>query len=55
MTSVKRKIVNFAYDTSGMYGTPSKTRATFSISSSGTLSGLPSGLTTVNLLVEIGV
>ena len=47
--------VGDGYYTSGMYGTPSKTRATFSISSSGTLSGLPSGLTTVNLLVEIGV
>ena len=47
--------VGDGYYTSGMYGTPSKTNATFSISSSGTLSGLPSGLTTVNLLVEIGV
>lgn len=48
--------VGDGYYTSGrMYGTPSKTSATFSISSSGTLSGLPSGLTTVNLLVEIGV
>ena len=47
--------VGDGYYTSVMYGTPSKTNATFSISSSGTLSGLPSGLTTVNLLVEIGV
>ena len=37
------------------YGTPSKTSATFSIASDGTLSGLPSGLTAVDLLVTIGV
>lgn len=36
------------------YGTPSKTSATFSISN-GTLSGLPSGLTAVDLLVTIGI
>lgn len=47
--------VGDGYYSSGMYGTPSKTKATFSISSSGTLSGLPDGLTTVDLLVEIGV
>ena len=40
---------------SGGYGTPSKTSATFSIAANGTLSGLPSGLTAVNLLVTIGV
>ena len=39
---------------SGGYGTPSKTSATFSISN-GTLSGLPSGLTAVDLLVTIGI
>lgn len=39
----------------GSYGTPSKTSATFSIASDGTLSGLPSGLTAVDLLVTIGV
>ena len=38
---------------SGSYGTPSKKSATFSISN-GTLSGLPSGLTAVDLLVTIG-
>lgn len=36
------------------YGTPSKTTASFSVSG-GTLSGLPSGLTAVDLLVVIGV
>lgn len=36
------------------YGTPSKTSASFSVSG-GTLSGLPSGLTAVDLLVVIGV
>lgn len=40
---------------SGSYGTPSKTTASFSINADGTLSGLPSGLTAVNLLVTIGV
>lgn len=36
------------------YGTPTKTSASFSISN-GKLSGLPRGLTKVDLLVEIGV
>ncbi len=39
---------------SGGYGTPSKTSVTFSISN-GKLSGLPSGLQSVDLLVTIGV
>lgn len=39
---------------SGSYGTPSKTSATFSISN-GTLSGIPSGLTSLDVLVTIGV
>ena len=39
---------------SGGYGTPSKTSVTFSISN-GKLSGLPSGLQAVDLLVTIGV
>lgn len=39
----------------GGYGAPSKTSATFSIASDGTLSGLPSGLQAVDLLVTIGV
>lgn len=37
------------------YGTPSKTSASFGINADGTLSGLPSGLTAVDLLVTIGV
>ena len=40
---------------SGSYGMPRKTSATFSIAANGTLSGLPSGLTAVDLLVTIGV
>lgn len=40
---------------SGGYGTPSKTTASFSINADGTLSGLPSGLQAVDLLVTIGV
>ena len=39
---------------SGGYGTPSKTSVTFSIRN-GKLSGLPSGLQSVDLLVTIGV
>lgn len=40
---------------SGSYGTPRKTTASFSINADGTLNGLPSGLTAVDLLVTIGV
>lgn len=39
---------------SGIYGTPSKTSASFSISN-GTLNGLPDGLTALDVLVTIGV
>lgn len=39
---------------SGSFGTPSKTSATFSISN-GKLSGMPSGLTSLNVLVTIGI
>lgn len=42
------------YYTSSMYGTPTKTTATFSVSN-GTLSGLPSGLTTIDVIVTIGI
>ena len=40
---------------SGSWGTPTKTNATFGLKSDGTLSGLPSGLAGVNLLVTIGI
>lgn len=40
---------------SGSWGTPTKTSATFGLKSDGTLSGLPSGLSGVDLLVTIGV
>lgn len=42
------------YYTSSSYGTPSKTTATFSVSG-GTLSGLPSGLTAIDVIVTIGI
>lgn len=42
------------YYKSGAWGSPSKTSVTWSLSSSGTLSGLPA-LSGCNLLVEIGV
>ena len=40
---------------SGSYGTPTKTTATFSINDDGTLSGLPSGLTTLDVVVVKGI
>lgn len=47
--------VGDGYYKSASWGSPSKTNASFSINSNGTLSGLPNGLGNVNLLVEIGV
>lgn len=47
--------VGDGYYTFLMYGTPSKTSATFSVGSDGRLSGLPSKLTTVDLLVTKGI
>ena len=41
--------------TGSYYGAPTKTSATFSINADGTLSGLPSSLTALELLVVIGV
>ena len=46
--------VGDGYYTASSYGTPSKTSATFSISN-GTLSGLPSNITTLDVLVTIGI
>ena len=54
MTSVCA-FVGDGYYRSSSWGSPSKTNASFSINSNGTLSGLPNGLGNVNLLVEIGV
>lgn len=47
--------VGDGYYTASYYGTPSKTSKTFGINSDGTLSGLPSNLTKVDLLVTKGV
>ena len=47
--------VGDGYYAGSSYGTPSKTSASFSINTGGTLSGLPSGLQAVDLLVTIGV
>lgn len=47
--------VGDGYYTGTSYGTPSKTTASFSVGSDGTLSGLPSGLTGIDVLVTIGV
>ena len=47
--------VGDGYYKSASWGSPTKTSATFSIAPDGTLSGLPSGLQSVDLLVTIGV
>lgn len=47
--------VGDGYYTASSYGTPSKTSKTFGINSNGTLSGLPSDLTKVDLLVTKGI
>ena len=47
--------VGDGYYKSASWGSPTKTSASFSINSNGTLNGLPSGLQTVDLLVTIGV
>ena len=54
MTSVYA-FVGDGYYKSASWGSPTKTSASFSINADGTLSGLPSGLTAVDLLVTIGV
>ena len=54
-TTTLYAFVGDGYYAGSSYGTPSKTSATFSIASNGTLSGLPSDLTAVDLLVTIGV
>ena len=47
--------VGDGYYKSASWGSPTKTSASFSVNADGTLSGLPSGLTAVDLLVTIGV
>ena len=54
MTSVYA-FVGDGYYRSASWGSPTKTSASFSVNVDGTLSGLPSGLTAVDLLVTIGV
>ena len=54
-TTTMYSFVGDGYYTGSSRGTPSKTTATFTINSNGTLSGLPSGLTGINVLVTIGV
>ena len=54
MTSVYA-FVGDGYYKSASWGSPTKTSASFSVNADGTLSGLPSGLTAVDLLVTIGV
>lgn len=53
-TTTVYAFVGDGYYASMSYGTPSKTSATFSIASDGTLSGLPS-MSACDLLVTIGV
>ena len=47
--------VGDGYYKSASWGSPTKTSASFSVNGDGTLSGLPSGLQNVDLLVTIGV
>ena len=47
--------VGDGYYRGAQWGSPTKTNASFSINADGTLSGLPSGLQAVDLLVTIGV
>ena len=47
--------VGDGYYVQSNYSTPSKTNATFSIAPDGTLSGLPSEVSAIDLLVTIGV
>lgn len=47
--------VGDGYYTASSYGTPSKTSATFGINTDGTVSGLPNNVSTVDLLVTIGI
>lgn len=54
-TTTVYAFVGDGYYAGSSYGTPSKTNASFSINADGTLNGLPSGLTAVDLLVTIGV
>ena len=54
-TTTVYAFVGDGYYAGSSYGTPSKTSASFSINADGTLSGLPSGLQAVDLLVTIGV
>ena len=54
-TTTVYAFVGDGYYAGSSYGTPTKTSASFSINANGTLSGLPSGLTAVDLLVTIGV
>ena len=54
-TTTVYAFVGDGYYAGSSYGTPSKHSASFSIASDGTLSGLPSGLQSVDLLVTIGV
>lgn len=54
-TGTHYSFVGDGYYAGSTYGAPRKTRASFSINTDGTLSGLPSGLQSVDLLVTIGV
>ena len=47
--------VGDGYYTASYYGTPSKTSVTWSLNTDGTLSGLPGGLTALDVLVTKGI
>lgn len=54
-TTTVYAFVGDGYYAGSSYGTHTKTSASFSLNADGTLNGLPSGLTAVDLLVTIGV
>lgn len=53
-TKTTYAFVGDGYYTASSYGTPSKHSATFGINANGTLSGLPSNVSTIDALITIG-
>ena len=53
-TKTTYAFVGDGYYTASSYGTPSKHSATFGINADGTLSGLPSNVSTIDALITIG-
>lgn len=54
-TTTLYAFVGDGYYKGASYGTPTKTSATFGLNSDGTISGLPSGLTALDVIVTNGI